>query len=388
MEVYYLMHEKSEYVTKKPSNEYSNTSFSMNTYALQSAAKYSNSMALQLSASTPYNEKASKSSISNSNKVVQKMSADELTPEEINILETSFTINEWGILRQRTIIELIAGKYKVHDLKQLQLLIDEYKSIYKTTILHTQVGPSCWIFVVESLLRYKGVDTEHLLFGLQNYRSKKEVPLGTKGYQINKRRMALYATYLGIEKLLVALRGVATAEISETELKALLNQYIGRTQILEQLPFSSGVINVEYLKREFSAASKEMKRIADLLPDRKDEDSVDILLKPTRTDSIDSSMSVEQMNSILNDIKTPCYMNIRKGYKKKHFPPHSDICDLTTLSLSDLTDTRHALLCIRYDSAERKLYYKNPLYGNVCFIVTIEQLQGMCGQKSIKFKQI
>ncbi len=259
--------------------------------------------------------------------------------------------------------------------------------------LYKQIGPSCWLFVMEALVRYEGFDTKYLQIIMHSYESdSKKIDAKSKDKKVykNRRVAALSATKDKLDDFLSRLtnyfdnrikKGNKGDDISKEHAERLMLRTLGNTFISKYIfSHEKESVNIADLINEIKKANKKLESLIKTCQDL--ENDTEAFLN-TGSMQIDKQQELNDVEETLKWIKKPSYMSICKIYKREE-SDKGNIIDFT--SRTDLTDTAHAVLLVGYDESRKRVRYKNPNYGDDIFIVTAQQLQLMAGEHRVMIR--
>lgn len=267
--------------------------------------------------------------------------------------------------------------------------------------LLTQVGPSCWIFVVEAVVDAyaragnAGYDTS-LMAAIINLYPKHDVG------DTREKELATIHAYL--TEMIAALDNFKTkgkhTQISREEIRKIATRVVKRKAGVEKLPNIDKFLAIFFpepgnppAKMKWSYEVERVKRSlqkgAGLADELKNlvhgEDDAEGALMGSKgktyigaaDDDADIALALQA-----NLKKPAATVGVRQRLKPRNYAQHYDAAsnsyDLTGVPASDITEGGyHALMLVSVNALAKTLTYKDPNYGNAKITVTFAHLKKM-----------
>jgi hypothetical protein len=255
--------------------------------------------------------------------------------------------------------------------------------------LLTQVGPSCWLFVVEAIANIKGLDTHRLATALQLY------PSGDAAKDLNRLQEA--------DVLIARLQGVRTRIDDRVGPMtwSRLQQLTRRAQVEERriVPFTHRLLaRLQCGAKGYAVADVQgeldrliafvMRLRAEIAkPGVHGQDDEAKLLGGARVE-IGKGEKLTTFGAVLSDHLTThgvCMLGISQRF---HVHDYDDDPVVHPLGSKDYDFTKvnpheikrggpHAVLLLECDTSNRIVRYKDPNYGDAVITVTLAQIARM-----------
>jgi hypothetical protein len=264
--------------------------------------------------------------------------------------------------------------------------------------LYVQQGPSCWLYVLEALLKAHGKETQAIGHIMRSYPSSDDIDdkrraekSKGKGKDITRRGAATLLIADRLSGLNDKLDNYQNSQpnaqhISKEVFHTMVKRSAVSTTIVEKFDWDNyEEAAIKELKEVVSRVQEKARKLAALV--RVEKDDVGSLLQ-TGTMIIEPKQGEQDVHITLEQFhlnkQYPLYMRIFKGFKvEKKEDRGAKTLDYTRRKDGEMEERNHAVLLTGYKPALRQVTYKDPNYGDVEITITNEQLQKMGGGKNV-----
>ena len=260
--------------------------------------------------------------------------------------------------------------------------------------LNPQMGPSCWITVIEAILAERGKScTDHCLSlyiaayptdgKLDAYRLANKIPLS----KFKKRKCAATIIKTAFETIDTKLETYATRGANGAETETITHEKfvdllrrsdsLAYPQIFGQRYISlfdgTDPLTIATVRGHFATATSFAGKMGEL--DQSDDDDI-VYLLGGQVGIFPEQEDADVIATLQQAVKLPAFATILKkfDYKKTEGPFE----DYTEEDISNLKNTRHAIMVETIDPSKRIITYKDPNYGDKPQLkVTLDQFKLM-----------
>lgn len=329
-------------------------------------------------------------------------------------------------LSEKDATELLE-EYKAPDTKPTDVGKPEEPPPERQTGLMKQVGPNCWIFVLQAILEgIKAKEADHLgqvLMGAPSEEQMEESGFGKGSKGRRKQSMKLMFVHMGKfdsvvkqvprSKLSLSYGSIkALAELAGIAESARFAKYIFMSN---QIPLDSEIAKAPLLKhiaKSVSVAAKLETYLRDAVSENDSNAEANALLGGTGasvgkvTDpQSEQDQSVEsQLGDVrlaLEQVKFPAYAGIRARYKlttkledkttykyqaKVDAAKKSGVIDLTDQPINEMQSTTHAVLLKKWEGEH--VFYQDPNYPKYPIKLTLQQTAAMAGDSLMEIRSV
>jgi hypothetical protein len=321
----------------------------------------------------------------------------------------------------------LLGKYKHQEVEQVAVNDPQQPEAgppEREQGLMKQIGPNCWVFVLQAVLqglKAEGADSlGQVLMGAPSEEQMKESGFAKGETGRRKQSMKLMFEHITHFDSIVSQIPVTKRSLSYGSIKALAKLAgIPESERFAKFIFMSNKISVdkeiakaqliEHVSKAVFVASKLETYLQDADPKSDSNAEANALLGGTglnigriKEPQLDTDQSVKgQLNDVklaLEQVKFPAYAGIKARYKlttrlpaggykykaKIDAAAQTGVIDLTDQPLSDMQSTAHAVLLTKWDGDN--VFYQDPNYPKYPIKLTLRQTAAMAGDSLMQVR--